>query len=528
MAVDSIYIKIPTANIKSLYEFDGEDINHALLNGITRSGKSSTLRQLVLRYIEYGYTVVWREVGKMDFISRFQTVQDVIDFYASKYYLEYSAETELFDQDQMVSFWKDYQKNVGNDLVVVIDHPSKIQQHKVNILTFDIMNGITSRIQVIVQYYYFFKKLRIDRELTWEDYDLVIFVDEANYIMPTYGKISLSKQTFAMLTDMIGWMNQWAGYHVRFLLSTHVLYELNKDARSMCGLILFKMAERKDSKELMQHELFHLSNEDFLALYKQLQSLPPGEVLYIDKSKEHQVVPVPWHERKYNVKDCRHFIDSFNVKPIVKPIDRSWKEVKRITNFLFSQMEEDDIQRIFYDVIDEETNKITTKIKIHQFYDFLFRYDDFQELFGDNEFLKEYLIRGVMVYYENHNLEEKVDEKQQQKNTMLQIRDAYIHGQLDTMEAVILTLEIDPHISNKKLAEYLDLPERGPKGASKLKVKYQEKKYAHTHDIINRSLSLLEYYRLTKNMSIEETPKSNPEKQSKPSIKQSANRRKKK
>ena len=486
----------PGVDIKELYEFDGDNISHIISVGITRSGKSTKLRQMALRYIEYGYTVIWREVGKFDFISRFQNTQDVIDYYKSKRY-------KYKDKEKLIQFWQDYQEVYGDDLAVVIDHPDQIQQHKINILVFNLMDSITTEEHVIDQYHEFFRILRLDRELNWEEYDLVIICDEANDLMPTMNKIQLTRNGLKKVSEMTWWLRQWAGYHVRWVLSTHTIYQLRKDARAMCGLILFKKAEKNDSKELMQHQLFHLEDSEFLDVYKKIKSLDKSEVLYIDKENNYQFIPVPWHPKKYKVKQCRHFIEGFDVKPLIKPIKRDWTEVKRIAKLLVDNMDEKTHKKVFYMTYDEKEQKAKINLKLSQFYDYLFSFEEFKGLWGDHEFIKEYLISGVLVYYENHYGQTLVQEKVNKEEQIEQLRYRYLDGEIDLMEGFILALELNPKLSSKKLSELFNIGERGKHGSPAYKLLYKDLKHAHARDPKHQGLSLLDYYRLQKNIVID-------------------------
>ena len=64
----------------------GDYLPHILNNGVSGSGKSTFLVNLALRYIERGYTVIWRELGKYDILTRFMNTQDIIDWYESEHY----------------------------------------------------------------------------------------------------------------------------------------------------------------------------------------------------------------------------------------------------------------------------------------------------------------------------------------------------------------------------------------------------------------------------------------------------------
>lgn len=413
-----IYVEDPEkADQSQIYNFQDDDVNHIILDGVTRQGKSSTLRVYVLNFIRKGFTVVWREVGKFDIISRFQCVQDVIDYYERYYGFEneYGEWVIPSDKEEILDFWYWYQREKGNELVVCIDHPDKIQVGKINVLTFDVMDGISNnRGNVITQYFYFMQIYKIFRETHWENYDLVFFIDEANYIMPGRGKYTPPKHIKPMIQDMVSWMTQWAGYHVKFLLSTHKSYELNDDAKSQCSLMMFKRAIRKDAKELMMYELDYLDDDNFIETYNKIKVIPKDTMLYIDNERRYTFLKIPFHPRKYTVKACIEFIDQFDCKPIVRAISRTNKEVKKINDFLYEKITDKIMDKIFIPKRDKETQIAKVIFNQPQFLSYFFEFEEFKDLYEDDWFIQRRIIPNFITHYENKFLTQKLAEREKE------------------------------------------------------------------------------------------------------------------
>lgn len=488
-----------------LFNFKNADFAHVLGNGQTGSGKSTMLRMFMLRYIERGFTVLAREVGKYDFISRFQYIQDIIDYYKSD---EYTQSNKM----ELIQFWKKKQKEIGEDIVVVINHPSQIQQGKINILTFDTMPGLHEHSQVVMQYHAFLKALRIRREQNPKEFDIVIFIDEANKIMPSINKIPLTKRAGQLVREMVNWMTEWRGYHVKFFLSTHTMNQLHIDARAACGMLLIKQSNRFDAKELMTKELFHISDEEFTSLYKQIQSMDVSKVLYLDRKRQYQMIPIPFAPEKYDVDECKDFIALFDVEPLIKPIDRTWEQVKVISEELLKEIDVEDRRAIFIPKMDEELQIAKVSINDAQFLNYLFSFNDYKDLFEDDWFIERRLLKGVQVYYEKHwllkdlqarneeleiiaesNVNSKLVEQQKQERLLQEISLDFDTKKYDEVEAGYLILETNPTIANNPLAELLSISEHK---ATRLKVKIGKLGLQHerARKQLDINISFLEWY----------------------------------
>ena len=392
-----VYQDVEAINLETAFSFDGDYLPHILVNGISGSGKSTLFVNLILKYLVRGYTVIFREMGKFDLISRFQCVQDILNWINSEYYIN-------DDKEQMLAFWNKYERKHGNP-IVVISNPYEIQKYKINLLVFDILKETKNKSVLIDQYYHFFLQLREKRETDWENNNLVVFLDEANHIIPTFSK-NPHKALYGKVLEMTWWLSQWRGFRVRWLMSTHSVAQLNNDARLHCGLFFWKKSNKNDSKAIVQHELFHIDDDQFNEVYRRIQALQPNETLYIDDRNNFKFLTVSWIPKKYSLVDMLDFIYSFNPKPIVAPVNRSWEGVKKIATHLIKNLNEGLIEKLFYQEFDDKTNTVKLRVRMHQFYDYLFSFKEYKGLFGDHELIKEYLIKSFLVEYENNVLSE--------------------------------------------------------------------------------------------------------------------------
>lgn len=448
-------------DLKSAYSFQGDYLPHILVNGVSGSGKSTLLVLLALRYVEGSYTVIWREMGKYDILSRFMCVDDIIDFYESEY--------QGANQEKLVIFWKKYKEKIGEP-IVIISSVEEIQKNKINIVVWDIIKECSSKEVLIQQYYEFFKILRFKREISWTENDLVVMLDEANHLIPTLIKNPF-KSVRRQIIEQTWWLTQWRGFHVRFVMSTHSTRQLNLDARSQCGLFFFKQSDRRDVKDVMSHELFHLEQEEFMEVYQRVQGMEVNEVLYIDAQRRYKLLPVAWIPKKYALDEILEFIQSFNPKPIIQPLDFSWKGAKRIAWKIFQAMTESDYKRIFF--AEERENYVKIIVKFHQFYNFLFQFKELSMLFGYYDFL-DAISKNVLCFYEDQFMG-----SYQAKESLLMDKVVEITESNLTIESkVYAILEIDDSISARKIASWLDI---GDNRANKLKNRFiLDKRKAHT------------------------------------------------
>jgi hypothetical protein len=441
-------------DLKSAYSFQGDYLPHILVNGVSGSGKSTLLVLLVLRYIEGGYTVIWREMGKYDILSRFMSVQDIIDFYKSEDYTGANRE-------KLIEFWEKYATIYDNPLKV-ISSVEEIEQNKINIIAWDIIKECSSKEVLIQQYYQFFKILREQRELKWEQNDLVVILDEANHLIPTLTK-NPYKKVRKQIIEQTWWLSQWRGFHVRFVMSTHSTRQINLDARLQCGLFFFKQSDRKDVKDVMSHELFHLEQDEFLEVYQRVQGMQVNEVLYIDAQRRYKILPVTWIPKKYGLDEILEFIRGFNPKPIIEPLDYTWRGAQKIAIQLFDEMNERDHKRLFF--VDEREHYIKIQMKVHQFWNYLFEFKELRMLFCQYDFL-DAIGKNVLCLYEEFFL----PNQERERVSLLEKIVGIVDSDLTDESKVYELMKLDRKMSGRRISAYLDI---GDTLANKLKARVE-------------------------------------------------------
>jgi hypothetical protein len=326
-----IFIQKDYPNLDHVSELSDDFLCHMLLDGVSRSGKSTLLAGIVLRFIEKGYTVLWREVGKFDLLRRFQNKQDIIDHLVS-----------IKASKKRIQFWKKYK---GNPFVIKND--DNLERNKINIFCFDL---VSKSIQgLILQYYELLRRIRMDRELNWfTKGDLAIFIDEANDIYPSPAKLP-SKGVFNFISEMAYWMRQWAGYHVKKVITTHKLTQLNSDVRGQCSLRLFKALDVKDRNIVMKEDLFELGGDEWADAFVKLKNIKTmvDKVLYIDLEGVWGFIPVTYIPKIYTPQQCRDFIrdSDIEIKEIIE--SNEWLRAIAMAEEIYPKIKERPLMWLF-------------------------------------------------------------------------------------------------------------------------------------------------------------------------------------
>lgn len=292
---------------------------HAILSGVTNSGKTTFLLSLLTWYANNtNDTLIYRDDTKLEVFFIHDKLGDKL--------LVWHPSGTTFNSDTMET--KEFR--TPRELVIGIH---KYGNKKVNVILSDwYMASRQSMFDFWLDYLKEFLHFRKTRGLLWcQDRPITLFFDEINDIVTnTMYRIAGQGQ----VTNEGEWfVRKSRGFGVRIIASTHRIKTLSKGFWSQFSYWFFKRAHATDAHQVIQEMIPNIHPDQIKSKSKKIGYLKPSQVFIIDHAGYYGFIPTDDIKRHYPDIDIRGEWNYIGIhskeKGTTKELKLALKKVKR-------------------------------------------------------------------------------------------------------------------------------------------------------------------------------------------------------